>query len=81
MNVVFSPNGPSRLNLLVNGPIPPEPPILSVLPSFGVTCRTEDNLPPKLAGMPALYNSTPCTISEFTDEKNPNKCEGLNRVF
>ena len=72
--------GPSRSNLLEIDPIPPLPWNSFLFPSFWYISKTEETLPPYLAGIPPLYNLRFLIASGLKTEKNPNKCEELNTL-
>lgn len=46
--------GIEAVKLLVTGPIPPSPEILSTFPFLEVMSNTEDSLPPNSVGIPPL---------------------------
>ena len=65
--------GASTVNLEDNKPMPTSALGSCLLPSFIFISKTEDNLPPNLAGNPPLYKSILFKASPLNSEKNPNK--------
>ena len=73
MNDVFSEIGPSKVSLEATNPMAPSPWNSFWFPSFKLISRTEDNLPPYLAGNPPLMSLTSLMASALNTEKNPKR--------
>ena len=69
--------GVSYVSLLDKLPIPPVMCLSFLLPSLVFISKTDEILPPYLAGILPLYNSASFVMSELKTEKKPNKCEAL----
>ena len=65
--------GASIANLLNINPTPPFTANFLLLPSFILTSKIEDSLPPYLAGIPPLYSFTSLTASGLNTEKKPKR--------
>ena len=69
--------GPSTVKREEIAPIPPVTLNCLLFPSFMFTSRTEESLPPKLAGIPPFVSVTLFTASELNTEKKPKRCAAL----
>src|SRR6185437_12142107 len=69
--------GPSKVSLLVSGPMPALPEKFLLFPSLVVTSSTDDRRLPYFSGIELLYSSTFLMMSGLNAEKKPKRWDGL----